>query len=597
MIRTENFVSDVVRRAVEALYGPLDGEQLQIQKTRREFEGDYTLVTFPLLRRSRKSPEATAEEIGGHIVANAPEVEAFNVVKGFLNLKLSGAFWGARFAEAKAEPRFGEAPDTGRTIMIEYSSPNTNKPLHLGHVRNNLLGYSVAQILRACGHRVIRANLVNDRGIHICKSMLAWKLYGGGETPASSGMKGDHLVGKYYVEFDKHYKEQIRELVAAGQSEEEAKKNAPVMREAQEMLRRWEARDPEVRALWETMNGWVYEGFDATYAAMGVAFDKVYYESQTYLLGKNIVEEGLAKGVFYRRPDNSVWIDLTGDGLDEKLLLRGDGTSVYMTQDLGTAFRRFEDNRLDDMIYVVGNEQNYHFQVLKLVLKKLGYAWSDHITHLSYGMVELPEGKMKSREGTVVDADDLIAGMVKTAREMSDELGKLDGCSEEEAAAVSSMVGLGALKYFILKVDPKKTMLFDPRESIDFNGNTGPFIQYTHARIRSVLRKAQEAGVAFDGAPDAGVYGSFVADEVELVKMLTDYPAVVASAGENFAPSIIAAYAYDLAKLFNGYYHDHSILREEDAAVRRMRLQLAEQVARVLRAAMGLLGIDVPERM
>ena len=597
MIRTENFVSDVVRRAVEALYGPLDGEQLQIQKTRREFEGDYTLVTFPLLRRSRKSPEATAEEIGGHIVANAPEVEAFNVVKGFLNLKLSGAFWGARFAEAKAEPRFGEAPDTGRTIMIEYSSPNTNKPLHLGHVRNNLLGYSVAQILRACGHRVIRANLVNDRGIHICKSMLAWKLYGGGETPASSGMKGDHLVGKYYVEFDKHYKEQIRELVAAGQSEEEAKKNAPVMREAQEMLRRWEARDPEVRALWETMNGWVYEGFDATYAAMGVAFDKVYYESQTYLLGNNIVEEGLAKGVFYRRPDNSVWIDLTGDGLDEKLLLRGDGTSVYMTQDLGTAFRRFEDNRLDDMIYVVGNEQNYHFQVLKLVLKKLGYAWSDHITHLSYGMVELPEGKMKSREGTVVDADDLIAGMVQTAREMSDELGKLDGCSEEEAAAVSSMVGLGALKYFILKVDPKKTMLFDPRESIDFNGNTGPFIQYTHARIRSVLRKAQEAGVAFDGAPDAGVYGSFVADEVELVKMLTDYPAVVASAGENFAPSIIAAYAYDLAKLFNGYYHDHSILREEDAAVRRMRLQLAEQVARVLRAAMGLLGIDVPERM
>ena len=597
MIRTENFVSDVVRRAVEALYGPLDGEQLQIQKTRREFEGDYTLVTFPLLRRSRKSPEATAEEIGGHIVANAPEVEAFNVVKGFLNLKLSGAFWGARFAEAKAEPRFGEAPDTGRTIMIEYSSPNTNKPLHLGHVRNNLLGYSVAQILRACGHRVIRANLVNDRGIHICKSMLAWKLYGGGETPASSGMKGDHLVGKYYVEFDKHYKEQIRELVAAGQSEEEAKKNAPVMREAQEMLRRWEARDPEVRALWETMNGWVYEGFDATYAAMGVAFDKVYYESQTYLLGKNIVEEGLAKGVFYRRPDNSVWIDLTGDGLDEKLLLRGDGTSVYMTQDLGTAFRRFEDNRLDDMIYVVGNEQNYHFQVLKLVLKKLGYAWSDHITHLSYGMVELPEGKMKSREGTVVDADDLIAGMVQTAREMSDELGKLDGCSEEEAAAVSSMVGLGALKYFILKVDPKKTMLFDPRESIDFNGKTGPFIQYTHARIRSVLRKAQEAGVAFDGAPDAGVYGSFVADEVELVKMLTDYPAVVASAGENFAPSIIAAYAYDLAKLFNGYYHDHSILREEAAAVRRMRLQLAEQVARVLRAAMGLLGIDVPERM
>ena len=594
MIRTENFVSDVVRRAVEALYGPLDGEQLQIQKTRREFEGDYTLVTFPLLRRSRKSPEATAEEIGGHIVANAPEVEAFNVVKGFLNLKLSGAFWGARFAEAKAEPRFGEAPDTGRTIMIEYSSPNTNKPLHLGHVRNNLLGYSVAQILRACGHRVIRANLVNDRGIHICKSMLAWKLYGNGETPASSGMKGDHLVGKYYVEFDKHYKAQIQELIAAGQSEEEAKKSAPIMLEAQEMLRRWEAKDPEVYSLWETMNGWVYEGFDVTYKALGVDFDKVYYESQTYLLGKSLVEEGLQKGVFFRKEDNSVWIDLEADGLDQKLLLRGDGTSVYMTQDLGTAYRRFEDNKLDDMIYVVGNEQNYHFQVLKLVLKKLGYAdWSDHITHLSYGMVELPEGKMKSREGTVVDADDLIEKMVSTAREMSDELGKLDGCSEQEANAVATMVGLGALKYFILKVDPKKTMLFDPRESIDFNGNTGPFIQYTHARIRSILRKAAESGIDCRAAAHA----ECLPEEIGLIKALNDYPAIVASAGENFAPSIIGAYAYDLAKLFNGYYHDHSILKEEDAEVRRMRLQLAEQVARTIRHAMQLLGIEVPERM
>ncbi len=594
MIRTENFVSDVVRRAVEALYGPLDGEQLQIQKTRREFEGDYTLVTFPLLRRSRKSPEATAEEIGGHIVANAPEVEAFNVVKGFLNLKLSGAFWGARFAEAKAEPRFGEAPDTGRTIMIEYSSPNTNKPLHLGHIRNNLLGYSVAQILAANGHKVIKANLVNDRGIHICKSMLAWKLYGNGETPASSGMKGDHLVGKYYVEFDKHYKAQIKELMAQGLSEDEAKKQAPVMLEAQEMLRKWEAKDPEVYSLWETMNGWVYEGFDVTYKALGVDFDKVYYESQTYLLGKSLVEEGLKKGVFYRRDDNSVWIDLTADGLDEKLLLRGDGTSVYMTQDLGTAFRRFEDNKLDDMIYVVGNEQNYHFQVLKLVLKKLGYAdWSDHITHLSYGMVELPEGKMKSREGTVVDADDLIADMVATAREMSAELGKLDGCSDEEADAVSTMVGLGALKYFILKVDPKKTMLFDPRESIDFNGNTGPFIQYTHARIRSVLRKAAEAGIDFRQPAQA----EFLPEEIGLVKMLTDYPAAVKAAGDNFAPSIIGAYVYELAKQFNGYYHDHSILKEENAAVRCMRLQLAAQVARVIRSGMSLLGIDVPERM
>ncbi len=594
MMKIENFVSDAVLRSAEALYGRLEEGQLQIQKTRREFEGDYTLVTFPLLRRSRKSPEATANEIGEHIVAHTPEIRSFNVIKGFLNLTLDCAFWQARFAEIAADDAYGTAPATGRTVMIEYSSPNTNKPLHLGHVRNNLLGYSVARILEANGHTVIKANLVNDRGIHICKSMLAWKLYGGGETPASSGMKGDHLVGKYYVEFDKRYKAQIRELVADGQSEEEAKKNAPILVEAQEMLRRWEAKDPEVYDLWQTMNGWVYDGFDVTYKALGVEFDKVYYESQTYLLGKSIVDEGLRKGVFYRRPDNSVWIDLTGDGLDEKLLLRGDGTSVYMTQDLGTAFRRFEDNRLDDMIYVVGNEQNYHFQVLKLVLKKLGYAWSDHITHLSYGMVELPEGKMKSREGTVVDADDLITAMVKTAREMSDELGKLDGCSEEEAAAVSEMVGLGALKYFILKVDPKKTMLFDPRESIDFNGNTGPFIQYTHARIRSVLRKAAEAGIDFGGDIPSVPY---VPEEIELVKSLTDYPSAVAAAGENFAPSIVAAYAYELAKQFNGYYHDHSILKEENSDVRRMRLQLAQQVARVIRSAMKLLGIDVPERM
>ena len=593
----ETFISDAVRRSVEALYGELSGEQLQIQKTRREFEGDYTLVTFPLLRRSRKSPEATATEIGEYMTAHVPEIASFNVIKGFLNLSLDGAFWAARFEEIAADDHFGQAAPTGRTVMIEYSSPNTNKPLHLGHIRNNLLGYSVAQILAANGHTVIKANLVNDRGIHICKSMLAWKLYGGGETPASSGMKGDHLVGKYYGEFDKHYKEQVRELVAAGQSEDEAKRNAPIMREAQEMLRRWEAKDPEVYSLWETMNGWVYEGFDVTYKALGVDFDKVYYESQTYLLGKSLVEEGLAKGVFYRRPDNSVWIDLTGDGLDEKLLLRGDGTSVYMTQDLGTAYRRFEDNRLDDMIYVVGNEQNYHFQVLKLVLKKLGYAeWSDHITHLSYGMVELPEGKMKSREGTVVDADDLIAAMVQTAREMSAELGKLDGCTEEEADAVSAMVGLGALKYFILKVDPRKTMLFDPRESIDFNGNTGPFIQYTHARIRSVLRKAAEAGIGLEGDGD-GAAADYLPEEIALVKSLTEYPAVVKAAGDSFAPSMVGAYVYELAKTFNGYYHDHSILREENPAVRRMRLRLAGQVARVIRSGMRLLGIDVPERM
>ena len=590
----EEFISGVVGRSVGALYGEQEGEVLQIQKTRKEFEGDFTLVVFPLLRRSRKSPEATATEIGEHIVANNPEVSAFNVIKGFLNISLSADFWAERFAEMRADEDFGQADATGRTVMIEYSSPNTNKPLHLGHIRNNLLGYSVAQILKANGHNVIKANLVNDRGIHICKSMLAWKLYGNGETPASSGMKGDHLVGKYYVEFDKHYKEQIKQLVAEGVSEEEAKKQAPIMQEAQAMLRKWEAKDEEVYSLWQTMNGWVYDGFDVTYKALGVDFDKVYYESQTYLLGKDIVQKGLDAGVFFRKEDNSVWIDLAADGLDQKLLLRGDGTSVYMTQDLGTAFRRFEDNKLDDMIYVVGNEQNYHFQVLKLILKKLGHDWSDNITHLSYGMVELPEGKMKSREGTVVDADDLIADMVSTAREMSQELGKLDGCTDEEAEAISKMVGLGALKYFILKVDPKKTMLFDPRESIDFNGNTGPFIQYTHARICSVLRKAAESGIDYAGRV-VGI--DYLKEEIELIKTLSDYPSVVASAGENFAPSIIGAYIYDFAKSFNSYYHDHSIMREENVKVRQMRLQLASEVARVIRTGMALLGIEVPERM
>ena len=594
----EQFLTDKVAAAVSTLYGNA-GAPLQIQKTRKEFEGDYTLVVFPLLKASRKSPEATATEIGEYLVANTPEIKAFNVIKGFLNLSLDSAFWAARFREVAANDTFGQAAPTGRTVMIEYSSPNTNKPLHLGHIRNNLLGYSVAQILKANGNKVIKVNLVNDRGIHICKSMLAWKLYGGGETVSFSvdprEMKGDHLVGKYYVEFDKHYKAQIKELVAAGQSEEEAKKNAPIMRQAQEWLRRWEAKDPEIYSLWETMNGWVYEGFDVTYKALGVDFDKVYYESQTYLLGKSLVEEGLARGIFFRKEDGSVWIDLTADGLDQKLLLRGDGTSVYMTQDLGTAFRRFEENRLDEMIYVVGNEQNYHFQVLKLILKKLGYdEWSDHIYHLSYGMVELPEGKMKSREGTVVDADDLIADMVSTAREMSDELGKLDGCTAQEADAIASMVGLGALKYFILKVDPKKTMLFDPRESIDFNGNTGPFIQYTHARIRSILRKAEEAGIDFRTQDEAA---ALLPEEIELIKALTEYPATVQAAAANFAPSIVGAYAYELAKSFNGYYHDHSILKEECTTTRDMRLRLAEQVARTIRLAMALLGIDVPERM
>ena len=592
MINIEEFISGVVARAAEELYATSDN--IQIQKTRKEFEGDYTVVVFPLLRASRKSPEATATELGEKIVATTPEIKSFNVIKGFLNLVVDASFWAARFAEIAATEDYGMAPASGRTIMIEYSSPNTNKPLHLGHIRNNLLGYSVATILKANGHNVIKVNLVNDRGIHICKSMLAWQLYGGGETPESSGMKGDHLVGKYYVEFDKHYKSEVKQLMAEkGMSEEEAKRQAPIMLAAQEMLRRWEAKDAEIYELWERMNGWVYEGFDVTYKAMGVDFDKVYYESQTYLLGKSLVEEGLRKGVFFRKEDNSVWIDLAADGLDQKLLLRGDGTSVYMTQDLGTALSRFEENRLDDMIYVVGNEQNYHFQVLKLVLKKLGYEWSDNIFHLSYGMVELPEGKMKSREGTVVDADDLIAAMIGTAREMSAELGKLDGVSEDEARSISEMVGLGALKYFILKVDPKKTMLFDPRESIDFNGNTGPFIQYTHARICSILRKAAESGITTEGYERA----ELIAEEVELVKALAEYPATVRLAGEQFAPSVIAAYAYDLAKQFNGYYHDHSILREERGDVRALRLMLAAQVARVIRSAMALLGIAVPERM
>ena len=591
MLNIEEFISSVVCRATEELWGVSDN--IQIQKTRKEFEGDYTVVVFPLLRASKQSPEATATALGEKIVASTPEIKSFNVIKGFLNLVVDSSFWAQRFGEIVATENFGMAEKSGRTIMIEYSSPNTNKPLHLGHIRNNLLGYSVATILKANGHNVIKVNLVNDRGIHICKSMLAWQLYGNGETPQSSGMKGDHLVGKYYVEFDKHYKQQVKELVAEGMSEDEAKKKAPIMLQAQEMLRKWEAKDEAVYSLWETMNGWVYEGFDVTYKALGVDFDKVYYESQTYLLGKSLVEDGLNKGVFFRKEDNSVWIDLEADGLDQKLLLRGDGTSVYMTQDLGTALSRFEENKLDDMIYVVGNEQNYHFQVLKLVLKKLGYEWSDNIFHLSYGMVELPEGKMKSREGTVVDADDLIADMVGTAREMSDELGKLDGSSEEEANAICEMVGLGALKYFILKVDPKKTMLFDPRESIDFNGNTGPFIQYTHARIRSIMRKAEEAGIATDNFLSAPL----LQEEVELIKALSEYPAVVRAAGEQFAPSVIAAYAYDLAKQFNGYYHDHSILKEENSAVRSLRLKLASEVARVIRSAMSLLGINVPERM
>ena len=576
----EQKITRAAAGAVGKLYGVDDPAVVQIAKTRKEFTGDYTLVVFTLLKASRKSPDATASEIGELLVAENPEIEGFNVIKGFLNISLRPSFWAARFDEIAADPGFGRGAPTGRTVMVEYSSPNTNKPLHLGHVRNNLLGWSVAEILRECGNTVLKANLVNDRGIHICKSMLAWQRWGNGETPESSGMKGDHLVGKYYVRFN-----------------DELKKDPTLTDQAQEMLRKWEAHDPEVYSLWEKMNGWVYTGFDATYRRLGVDFDRMYYESQTYLLGKALVEEGLANGVFYRRDDGSVWCDLTADGLDEKLLLRSDGTSVYMTQDLGTAWRRFEDERLDGLIYVVGNEQNYHFQVLKLLLARLGYtSWADAIYHLSYGMVELPEGKMKSREGTVVDADDLVEGMVETAREMSAELGKLDGMSADQAAEIAETVGLGALKYFILKVDPRKTMLFDPRESIDFNGNTGPFIQYTHARIRSVLRKGRDAG-ADTGCAEVSAPESYLPEELEIIKLLSDYPSVVAAAGANYAPSLVASYAYDLAKLYNSYYHDHSILREEDPAVRAFRLRLSETVAGVIRKAMGLLGITVPERM
>lgn len=596
-MNAENTVKTCCERAVAALYGGAAAE-VQISKTRKEFEGDYTLVTFPLLKISRKAPEVTANEIGLWLRENCPEtIGEFNVIKGFLNLSLTPAYWIGAMAEMRGEPNYGFVCDNGRAVMVEYSSPNTNKPLHLGHIRNNLLGYSVSKILEANGCNVLKANLVNDRGIHICKSMLAWLKFGEGETPESSGMKGDHLVGKYYVAFDKAYKSEIKELTSKGMSEEEAKREAPIMREAQEMLRRWEAKDPEVYGLWERMNGWVYEGFDATYRALGVSFDKVYYESNTYLLGKELVQRGLENGVFFRKEDGSVWADLTGDGLDQKLLLRGDGTSVYMTQDLGTAVQRHGEYGLDEMVYVVGNEQNYHFQVLKLILKKLGCDWADGIFHLSYGMVELPEGKMKSREGTVVDADDLIAEMVATARAVAVEAGKLDGLSEEEIAEISRMVGLGALKYFILKVDPKKTMLFDPKESIDFNGNTGPFIQYTYARIRSLQRRAG-ANVAASAPMDFDEGRVPERKEVELIKLLAEFAGVVREAGEAFSPAIVAGYAYELAKEFNQYYHDYPILKADVAPEdRTFRLALAAEVAETLRRAMGLLGIEMPERM
>ena len=595
-----------VRAAIKALYGQeVPDNLLQLQKTKREFEGHLTLVTFPLLRISRKKPEETAQEIGQYLQENSDAVAAFNVVKGFLNLVVAPQKWVELLEVIDADDHYGFVKPTEASplVMIEYSSPNTNKPLHLGHVRNNLLGWSLSQIMEANGNRVVKTNIVNDRGIHICKSMLAWLKYGNGETPQSSGKKGDHLIGDYYVAFDKHYREQVKELkakfIAEGIAEEEAetraKNEAPLIVEAHEMLVKWEKGDKEVRDLWRKMNSWVYEGFDETYKALGVGFDKIYYESDTYLEGKEKVDEGLQKGIFYRRPDGSVWADLTKEGLDEKLLLRADGTSVYMTQDIGTAKLRFQDYPIDKMIYVVGNEQNYHFQVLSILLDKLGFEWGKSLVHFSYGMVELPNGKMKSREGTVVDADDLVAEMVRQARKTADESGKFADMPEEEKAQVARIVGMGALKYFLLKVDARKNMLFNPEESIDFNGNTGPFIQYTYARIRSILRKAAEAGIEVPGQLPTDVELSV--KEEALVQHVADFANVVRQAGQEYSPSSVAAYCYDLVKEYNQFYHDFSILREEDAKKRAFRLVLSKNVAKVVRLGMSLLGIEMPERM
>ena len=601
----DKLVASVIS-GLKALYSQEVPEKMvQIQKTKKEFEGHLTLVVFPFLKMSRKGPEQTAQEIGEYLKVNEPAVAAFNVIKGFLNLTIASATWIDLLNEIQADEQYGlvKATETSPLVMIEYSSPNTNKPLHLGHVRNNLLGNALANIVAANGNKVVKTNIVNDRGIHICKSMLAWKKYGNGETPETSGKKGDHLVGDYYVSFDKHYKAEVKELMtefaAQGMSEDEAKAKAeaasPLMQEAREMLVKWEAGDPEIRGLWEMMNNWVYAGFDETYRKMGVSFDKIYYESNTYLEGKEKVMEGLEKGFFFKKEDGSVWADLTAEGLDHKLLLRGDGTSVYMTQDIGTAKLRFADYPIDKMIYVVGNEQNYHFQVLSILLDKLGFEWGKSLVHFSYGMVELPEGKMKSREGTVVDADDLMEEMIATAKETSQELGKLDGLTQEEADDIARIVGLGALKYFILKVDARKNMTFNPKESIDFNGNTGPFIQYTYARIQSVLRKAAESGIVVPGQIPAGIELS--EKEEGLIHMVADFAAVVKQAGEDYSPSIIANYTYDLVKEYNQFYHDFSILREENEAVKVFRIALSANVAKVVRLGMSLLGIEVPSRM
>ncbi|MBO4851525.1 MAG: arginine--tRNA ligase [Prevotella sp.] len=603
----EKDICMAAKSAIKELYGhDVPESMLQLQKTRSEFEGHLTLVVFPFLKLSRKKPEETAKEIGDYLVSHSPVVSGFNVVKGFLNLTVSPAAWIALLNNIHADPHFGEKPVTDESplVMVEYSSPNTNKPLHLGHVRNNLLGWSLAQIMAANGNKVVKTNIVNDRGIHICKSMLAWQKWGNGETPESSGKKGDHLIGDYYVAFDKHYREEVKDLtqkfIEEGMdpeaAEKRAKEEAPLIQEAHDMLVKWEQGDREVRDLWEKMNSWVYAGFDETYRALGVSFDKIYYESETYLEGKAKVEEGLGKGLFFRKEDNSVWADLSGDGLDQKLLLRSDGTSVYMTQDIGTAAMRFRDYPIDKMIYVVGNEQNYHFQVLSILLDRLGFKWGKELVHFSYGMVELPNGKMKSREGTVVDADDLIATMIADAAQMSeDKVNKLQDISEEEKADIARIVGMGALKYFILKVDARKNMLFNPEESIDFNGNTGPFIQYTHARIRSILRKAEAAGI---NVPDALTPDMPVNDkETELIQKLSEYAAAVEQAGKDYSPSGIANYCYELTKQFNQFYHDFSILNADSEAEKTVRLVLAANVAKVLRNGMRLLGIEVPERM
>ena len=591
----ETMISKAAQEAVKALYGQEVPEKMvQLQKTRSEFEGNLTLVVFPFVKMARKSPEQTAQEIGEYLQEHCGAVEKFNVVKGFLNICIGNGAWIELLRAIDSDEHFGmkDANEQSPLVMIEYSSPNTNKPLHLGHVRNNLLGWSLAKIMEANGNKVVKTNIVNDLGIHICKSMLAWLKYGNGETPESTGKKGDHLIGDYYVAFDKHYREQIKELMAQGMDEEQAKQEAPLIKEAHEMLVKWENNDPEVRALWEKMNNWVYAGFDETYKMMGVSFDKIYYESQTYLKGKAKVEEGLAKGLFERHEDNSVWADLTNEGLDQKLLLRSDGTSVYMTQDIGTAEMRFQDYPIDKMIYVVGNEQNYHFQVLSILLDRLGFKWGKDLVHFSYGMVELPNGKMKSREGTVVDADDLMALMMEDAYKTSMELGKFDDMSEEERREIARIVGMGALKYFILKVDARKNMLFNPEESIDFNGNTGPFIQYTYARIRSILRKAAEQNI-----PLTSHQSDLTAKEIELIQKMNEFGTAVAQAGKDYSPSGIANYCYELTKVFNQFYHDYSILNEPDEQKKQIRLVISRNVAKIIKNGMSLLGIEVPERM